>query len=94
MIRKNINAHDAIIFGKKYENKRYLIVNEFRNYFKNFSCSFDCFKKHKDVDCAPAKTETAEKSEKIEDVRKPILQFTTEDTVDPDKLAQLGINCR
>ena len=57
-----------------------------------FSCSFDCFKKHKNADCTPAKTESQceEKSEKVE-VRKPILQFTTEDTVDPEKLAQLGI---
>lgn len=55
----------------------------------DFSCSFDCFKKHKNADCTPAKTESQEKSVEV-DARKPILQFTTEDTVDPEKLAQLG----
>lgn len=56
----------------------------------NFSCSFDCFKKHKNAECTPAKTESQEKCKEVE-ARKPILQFTTEDTVDPEKLAQLGM---
>ncbi|XP_055299239.1 zinc finger HIT domain-containing protein 3 [Sitodiplosis mosellana] len=56
----------------------------------NFCCSFECFKKHKDVDCTPAKTENEEKCQKTENVKKTILQFTTEDTVDPEKLEQLG----
>lgn len=56
----------------------------------DFSCSFDCFKKHKNVDCVPAKTESQENGQDA-GMRKPILQFTTEDTVDPEKLAQLGM---
>lgn len=57
----------------------------------DFSCSFDCFKKHKNADCTPAKTESQEKSVGKTEVLKPILQFTTEDSVDPEKLAQLGM---
>lgn len=56
----------------------------------HFSCSFDCFKRHKNADCTPAKAESQEKCKEAE-ARKPILQFTTEDTVDPEKLAQLGM---
>lgn len=60
----------------------------------HFSCSFECFKKHKNVDCAPAKTEINENRPQSEDIRKSILQFTTEDTVDPEKLVQLGMYWR
>lgn len=56
----------------------------------DFSCSFDCFKKHKNADCTPAQTESQDKCGEAK-ARKPILQFTTEDTVDPEKLAQLGM---
>lgn len=56
----------------------------------DFSCSFECFKTHKNADCMPAKRDSEEKCAEDE-VRKPILQFTTQDTVDPDKLAELGM---
>lgn len=67
-------------------------TNKAINYrgFFYFSCSFDCFKKHKNADCTPAKKATQDKCVEV-DARKPILQFTTEDTVDPEKLAQLGM---
>lgn len=52
------------------------------------SCSFDCFKKHKNVECTP---EINEIEDNFGDKEQPSLfQFTTEDTVDPAKLAELG----
>lgn len=54
-----------------------------------FSCSFECFKKHKDVDCTSVNAN--ETTDQNKETTKPrILQFTTEDTVDLGKLAQLG----
>lgn len=64
-------------------------TNAITKHYWDFSCSFECFKKHKNAECTPAKTKSQEKCVDIE-ARKPILQFTTEDTVDPEKLAQLG----
>lgn len=59
--------------------------------FSTVSCSFDCFKTHKNVECVPAKTGLEEKCPS-EEAKKTILQFTTEDTVDPEKLAELSKN--
>lgn len=60
----------------------------------NSSCSFGCFKKHRNVDCAPEKSEKVEHdgTDKSHEFKKTILHFTTEDTLDPEKLSLLGIN--
>lgn len=56
------------------------------------SCSFECFKKHKTAECVSnEQTESTKSGECTNPIKPKILQFTTDDTVDPEKLAQLGI---
>lgn len=58
-----------------------------------YSCSFECFKKHKEIGCSSppnADELTGEGGLKLEQSNKKILQFTTDDTVHPDRLAELG----
>lgn len=88
MRQENINVHDVNFIGE-YSVHYFVKTNIYCDVF-DFSCSFDCFKKHKNADCTSAKKESQEKCVEAE-ARKQILQFTTEDTIDPEKLAQLGI---
>lgn len=96
-IRKNTNVLGAIITGKHLLEQKFvgnwciqihLLCSMYR-----FSCSFECFKKHKDVECASTKADASE-NKRTEDVKRTILLFTTEDTVDPEKLAQLSMTIR
>lgn len=92
----NTNVHAVIIIGSPYFLKiiywhlAYTIVHVLFIVTFIFSCSFDCFKKHKTTECAPVEPTSANDPSTENAESKRTYHFTTEDTVDLEKLDKLG----